>query len=447
MKSKLLVALLFLTSFIESKGFEVEFKGSVFAINIKLQQLNEESEFKAVKEMADVLKNIADHSFDFTIESLGEPTLNKENSQKWDIPFLVKAKLNSNFYNYKNYFINTLKAISMSEEEAYNYINLKKSIYTIMFRNENKIIDTILQTKNLGNLINHFLSKTQNELVLTPGFKLNSNTDENQSFLISRKIFENAADSMSSNTGRKITHEKFVNLFIDDMMKFGDSIRLTLVGKDIKLYENIFLRNIKSSILIQDLMFYFTHSLQNFIIDEGITKRNYENLTPLIKKSFDGFYPVILSNNDNTKYYYSMLSDINYDPNYHFLKNFKLEKYINYRMFGKNTAPKIYESNFSVTENNYKFPSKDKDRAKIANVNFSSGFVSNKKSIPSEYFTPIEYLTRNIKSIILKSSFNIVIQLNKLTDDNGFSAIYKIIDLKSLDDINNIKAYNIYPNK
>ena len=122
-----------LTNFIESKGIEVEFKGSLFAMNIKMQQLNEESEINVIKEMCAVLKNISDCSFDFSIEPETEPTLNRQNNQKWDIPLLIKVKLNSNFENYKNYFIKTLKAISLNEVEAKNYINLKKPIYTIMF--------------------------------------------------------------------------------------------------------------------------------------------------------------------------------------------------------------------------------------------------------------------------------------------------------------------------
>jgi ribosomal protein L7/L12 len=113
-----------LTSFIESKGIEVEFKGSIFAMNIKIQQLNEESEVNAIKEMSIVLKNISDRSFDFSIEPEVEPTLNQNNTQKWDIPLLIKVKLNSNFENYKNYFIKTLKAISLNIVEAKNYIDL-----------------------------------------------------------------------------------------------------------------------------------------------------------------------------------------------------------------------------------------------------------------------------------------------------------------------------------
>ena len=83
-----------LTSFIESKGIEVEFKGAVFAMNIKQQKLNEESELKAIKEMAVILKKIADRSFDFEVAAAGEPTL--ESKDDWNIPLIIKIKLNKN---------------------------------------------------------------------------------------------------------------------------------------------------------------------------------------------------------------------------------------------------------------------------------------------------------------------------------------------------------------
>ncbi len=71
-----------LTSFVESKGVAVEFKGALFAMNIKQQLLNEESELKAMTELADVLKQISDKSFDYFI-SAGEPTAN---GQVWNVP-------------------------------------------------------------------------------------------------------------------------------------------------------------------------------------------------------------------------------------------------------------------------------------------------------------------------------------------------------------------------
>ena len=48
-------------------------------------------------------------------------------------------------------------------------------------------------------------------------------------------------------------------------------------------------------------------------------------------------------------------------------------------------------------------------------------------------------------TIISKSSFNMVIQFNKLTDVSGISAIYKFVDRRTIEDINNIKSYKIYP--
>ena len=360
-----------LTSFFESKGIEVEFKGSLFAMNIKIQQLNEEAEVNAIKEMSTVLKNISDRSFDFSIEPEVEPTLNQMNTQKWDIPLLIKVKLNSNFENYKNYFIKTLKAISLNKVEAMNYIELKKPIYTVMLRNSNRF-DTIVN--------------------------------------------------------------------------------------DGSLYDNIVLRNNKSSVLLQDLMLYFAHSMQNFIIDDGMSKRNYGDLLPertdytndrefAIENCCEAFYPVILKSMQYDSYNYGILTGHqNIELNLNLLsciKNIKKSKYY------KN--PSIFKIDDDNEEPNR---STCRENISIANVTSTeyclkcsgSRIQPNRelKRVPFEYFPNLEKELNN--TLISKSSFNMVIQFNKLDDDSGISVIYKFVDRRTIEDINKIKSYKIYSN-
>jgi hypothetical protein len=356
-----------LTSFIESKGIEVEFKGSLFAMNIKMQQLNEESEINVIKEMCAVLKNISDCSFDFSIEPETEPTLNRQNNQKWDIPLLIKVKLNSNFENYKNYFIKTLKAISLNEVEAKNYINLKKPIYTIMFRNNIDISDEV----------------------------------------------------------------------------------------DVPLYDYIIFRNNISSILLQDLMIYFAHSMQNFIIDDGISKRNYGDLLPertdytndrefAIENCCEAFYPVILEGNGYWDYDLGILfanNRIKKNLNLTLLINDPQEyndKHRNPSDFGKYIFDKSGPLRQSCRSN-----------INIANVTSTERRTSDPNiklpRVPIEYFPNLKNEVN--KTLILNSSFNMVIQFNKLDDVSGISAIYKFVDRRTIEDINKIKGYKIYSNK
>lgn len=121
-----------LTSFVESKGIEVEFKGGLFAMNIKQQQLNEESEYKAMVELADVIKKISDRSFDFFINA-GTPMAN---GQEWTIPLVVTVKPNANLDRIPEYLRQVLAGLSMSPDEVDNYRKLNKPWYSVAIRAE-----------------------------------------------------------------------------------------------------------------------------------------------------------------------------------------------------------------------------------------------------------------------------------------------------------------------
>jgi hypothetical protein len=441
-----------LTSFIESKGIEVEFKGSIFAMNIKIQQLNEESEVNAIKEMSIVLKNISDRSFDFSIEPEVEPTLNQNNTQKWDIPLLIKVKLNSNFENYKNYFIKTLKAISLNKVEAKNYIDLKKPIYTVMLRNSNRVIDTIVSKNNIEDYLNKLLLNSNNQILYyNLKEKNNVNLNDLKNNINTQKINESAS-------ALNISYKKYIKRMFYNLKEgvFGENIGVTVVNDD-SLYDNIVLRNNKSSVLLQDLMLYFAHSMQNFIIDDGISKRKYQNLLPertdytnnnefAIENCCEAFYPVILDERQSDSYNYGILTGHD---------NIKLN--LNLLSCIKNEENRYYKnpSIFKINDYNGQ-PNRSAGRKNIFIANVTStkfcrncsgkSIIPNTKlrSVPFEYFPCLEKELNN--TLISNSSFNMVIQFNKLDDDSGISAIYKFVDRRTIEDINKIKSYKIYSN-
>ena len=121
-----------LTSFCESKGFEVEFKGSLFGANIKQQKLNEESELKAIINLCEISNSILSKSLDFSLE-VGEPQVNKisrySDESKYLVLLNVNIRSNSNYDVFKEYFLSTISSIAMSEEEKDNYQSLNKKIY------------------------------------------------------------------------------------------------------------------------------------------------------------------------------------------------------------------------------------------------------------------------------------------------------------------------------
>jgi len=129
-----LVSVSKLTSFVESKGIVVEFKGGLFAINIKQQMINEQSEINAVAEMVGLLHEPMQISFDYVIKSSEPKSIDSEN-KNWIIPLEVTANANKNFEFCANYMNKTLAAISLSEDEVNSFKNMNKSVFPI------KIID------------------------------------------------------------------------------------------------------------------------------------------------------------------------------------------------------------------------------------------------------------------------------------------------------------------
>ena len=112
-----------LTSFCESKGVVVEFKGALFALNVKQQILNEQNEMTAINNMCKVLKEISEKSFDFEIAA-GEPISNGRMKtsegvyvkESWKIPLTVTAKTNLNFKIMSDYLSSTLKGLILTKE-------------------------------------------------------------------------------------------------------------------------------------------------------------------------------------------------------------------------------------------------------------------------------------------------------------------------------------------
>lgn len=127
-----------LTSFVTSKGVEVEFKGSLFAFNISQQKLNEKNEVKAIEDLCEVIRTLADNSFNYTLHTSNPISIDGSNEQ-WKIPMYISVYANSNIYNISKYMNTTLKGISLSNIDANNYMNLGKKVFPISLPPQKKI--------------------------------------------------------------------------------------------------------------------------------------------------------------------------------------------------------------------------------------------------------------------------------------------------------------------
>ena len=143
---KVLVSLDKLTSFVQSKGKEVQVMGDLFAMNIKQQMLNEEAEFKLINDMTIILNEPMQLSFDYQIKSDTPKSLDHGNNN-WSIPLEITATVNKNMDFCAEYTINTLSAIGLSPEEVNDYKKLNKNIYTIHLIYSNKNYTFYLRNK------------------------------------------------------------------------------------------------------------------------------------------------------------------------------------------------------------------------------------------------------------------------------------------------------------
>lgn len=172
-----------LTSFCESKGVTVEFKGATFAMNIKLQKLNEDAEYNAVLNLCRVSKEILSKSIDYNL-TVSEPTSYQGSNDLFKVNFIIDCKSNENLNTFYTYFWTTLEKVGMSHSDIQNYKSLQKNISNViqyrvydgqMANAPDIILDTIFlrNPKSLLALKNLYIKSNDNLL----NFRITSEVD------------------------------------------------------------------------------------------------------------------------------------------------------------------------------------------------------------------------------------------------------------------------------
>jgi hypothetical protein len=136
-----------LTSFVQSKGIAVEIKGGLFALNIKQQLLNEESEKKIICDLIGTVHNVLQQSFDYSLEVKDPQSINGS-SQEWEVPIVINVKPNQNMDFVKEYVLSTLNSVSLSKNELENYERLKKNIFEIEIKDGDSLRKFYLRTES-----------------------------------------------------------------------------------------------------------------------------------------------------------------------------------------------------------------------------------------------------------------------------------------------------------
>jgi hypothetical protein len=204
-----------LTSFCESKGISVEFKGALFSFNIKQQLLNEENELKAIQDMSVMLKTIIDKSFDFKIDA-SSPTSINGNNDFWKVPIKIGVSANNNFFKIPQILCKTLSGLSLSNKEVENYNSLNKSFYTILIatlENEDGQV-YFLRNKNSLGVLYGIVDYLKNPILAA---KI-SNGIKNFSIL----DFENFIDEPKNYKLKKIYNLEFEDSKFRPVLDFSD---------------------------------------------------------------------------------------------------------------------------------------------------------------------------------------------------------------------------------
>ena len=137
-----------LTSFVNNNvtGVNAKFKGNLFAFNVNQQILNEQNEIKAIKKTCETVKMLAENSFEYNILA-SEPTSIDGGNDNWAIPLRVEVYKNSNFDRLSTLLYSTLKGISLSLDEAKNYISLNKPVFPMTIASADEKTGFILLRK------------------------------------------------------------------------------------------------------------------------------------------------------------------------------------------------------------------------------------------------------------------------------------------------------------
>ena len=133
-----------LTSFVKSKGVKVEVEGGLFATNIKIKQLNEQNELKAIQDMFEVLEKIIEESFDYSL-IISEPF---QSDEDWRLDAVVDISFNKNIINFKNYLYNTMKSISLTPDGVNNYKEINRPTFSFsLYLDSDNFYNVVLRSE------------------------------------------------------------------------------------------------------------------------------------------------------------------------------------------------------------------------------------------------------------------------------------------------------------
>jgi hypothetical protein len=131
-----------LTTYCQSKGISIEFKGSLFAQNMILQELYEKNEVIAWENTKNLILGLMKNGFDYVIGTK-EPSIISDryinpNGSKYRISMTINVSLNNNYSIALSILKKFCESISLNAIEIDNYKKAGKTVYPLAFT-ENEI--------------------------------------------------------------------------------------------------------------------------------------------------------------------------------------------------------------------------------------------------------------------------------------------------------------------
>ena len=376
-----------LKSFAQSKGVSIEVKGGLFAANIIQQELNEKAELISLQNILNTSNELLKKSFDYSIETKGNPTLNNGN---YDIPLKVSVKLNKNFYQFRKYFINSLTGLTMNESEIRNYEEIKKPIGQLIIRK-----DTISYHKDM------LLYEIQHGYGYDETVKVNvddvDNFNENleKAFYCGQKSFGSHWHMLNFNDCFEIlSKKKLKEQFKRNNFWSASPVILYKIDINDKGYSKIFFRNESSMELLNEYFGKLGNIILNFKISNNFELIEGKDLLKMKKNTSENDFKINLYNSEQGLWLLDVLKSNN---NY------------NYIIINPEHI-KIFSNLFYITIRYY-----------------------------NEYFP-------NLLSIlpIKNTSKNILASFSKFKEGDEITTI-DFIDTKSLEEIKKLTEYKINP--
>ena len=226
-----------LVSLVTNKGGDVNFKGNVFAMNVKQDQLNERAEKVVIDKLIATMVRLFKQSFDFEI-STKDPIVEKKNEEGeelYSFQLEIKSYFNENLINAFKLLESTINEISMSEDDVYTYIKQKRQYYPIYIANEP------------AELIDPFTIET----IIKKEFKKNSGILYQ---VIGNTIGLSRYTNGTSSFPLSLKHFKYLTKDVEDIQKTKFSYSPFPKNPDYKPYKNSYLRNESSYKKINNLL-------------------------------------------------------------------------------------------------------------------------------------------------------------------------------------------------